>query len=198
MSILTKITKKNLLLNKKRAIGTIIGITLSVALICAVSGMLTSFRETLIKNSINATGYYHIALNGTNKDMIKKLNLNKDIKDIYYTYELGISKIVNDDGGTSHLTIYSLNKQNFDNLSYKIVDGTFPKNSNEILITENLSRETNLHPGDNITLDIITNQNENTTKEYKITGTAYRRKNSTGNLIITTNTTSDNIWAYIS
>lgn len=198
MSILTKITKKNLLLNKKRAIGTIIGITLSVALICAVSGMLTSFRETLIKNSINATGYYHIALNGTNKDMIKKLNLNKDIKDIYYTYELGISKIVNDDGGTSHLTIYSLNKQNFDNLSYKIVDGTFPKNSNEILITENLSRETNLHPGDNITLDIITNQNENITKEYKITGTTYRRKNSTGNLIITGNTTSDNIWAYIS
>ena len=39
MNILTKLTKRNLILNKKRAIGTIIGIILSVALICAVSGM---------------------------------------------------------------------------------------------------------------------------------------------------------------
>ncbi len=45
MNILTKLTKKNLILNKKRAIGTIVGIILSTALICAVSGMFTSFKK---------------------------------------------------------------------------------------------------------------------------------------------------------
>ena len=40
MNILNKLTIKNLKLNKKRSLGTIIGIILSVALICAVSNMV--------------------------------------------------------------------------------------------------------------------------------------------------------------
>ena len=39
MKVLNRLSLKNLLLNKKRSIGTLIGITLSVSLICAVSGM---------------------------------------------------------------------------------------------------------------------------------------------------------------
>ena len=53
MEILTKLTKRNLKLNRKRTIGTIIGIVLSVALICALSGLFNSFQETLIQNAIN-------------------------------------------------------------------------------------------------------------------------------------------------
>ena len=46
MNILNKLTIKNLKLNKKRTIVTIIGIILSVALICAVASMVSSFRES--------------------------------------------------------------------------------------------------------------------------------------------------------
>ena len=49
MNILNKLTIKNLKLNKKRTIVTIIGIILSVALICAVASMVSSFRESLIR-----------------------------------------------------------------------------------------------------------------------------------------------------
>ena len=48
MNILKKLTLKNLLLNKKRNIVTIIGITLSVALITAVTSMDVSIKESLI------------------------------------------------------------------------------------------------------------------------------------------------------
>ena len=48
MSLLNKLTIKNLLLNKKRTIVTIIGIILSVALITAVSSMYASGIQTLI------------------------------------------------------------------------------------------------------------------------------------------------------
>ncbi len=52
MNILNNLTTKNLKLNKKRTIVTIIGIMLSVALICAVAGMVTSFQATLINIAI--------------------------------------------------------------------------------------------------------------------------------------------------
>ena len=48
MKLLNKLTYKNLILNKKRSIVTIIGIILSVALITAVSSMVSSFRESMI------------------------------------------------------------------------------------------------------------------------------------------------------
>ena len=44
MNLLNKLTIKNLKLNKKRTIVTIIGIMLSVALITAVSGMFFSVK----------------------------------------------------------------------------------------------------------------------------------------------------------
>ena len=49
MNILNKLTIKNLKLNKKRTIVTIIGIMLSTALICAVAGMVSSFMATLVE-----------------------------------------------------------------------------------------------------------------------------------------------------
>ena len=57
MKILNKVSLKNLKLNKKRTISTVIGIILSVALICAACTLATSFQATLIQNAINETGY---------------------------------------------------------------------------------------------------------------------------------------------
>ena len=62
MNILNKISIRNLKLNKKRTISTIIGIILSTALICAVATMATSFQHTLVQNDINKSGYYHLKL----------------------------------------------------------------------------------------------------------------------------------------
>ena len=49
MNLLNKLTIKNLKLNRKRTIVTIIGIMLSVALITAVSSMFFSVEESFIK-----------------------------------------------------------------------------------------------------------------------------------------------------
>ena len=48
MKLLDELTYKNLLLNKKRSIVTIIGIILSVALLTAVSTMVASFKFSFI------------------------------------------------------------------------------------------------------------------------------------------------------
>ena len=59
MKILNKLTLKNLKLNKKRTIVTIIGIILATALICAVAGMVSSMQATLIENAKENNGNRH-------------------------------------------------------------------------------------------------------------------------------------------
>ena len=219
MNILTKLTKRNLKLNKKRTIGTIIGIVLSVALICAVSGMFTSIQETLIKNAINERGYFHIAFETINQEELNKYKLNNDIEDINAVYELGESHYINSNKDEPYITVYSTEKQDFDNLSYTLVDGKFPTNSNEIVISKKMSIYSKLKVGDYIELNIgqrktkdgyslnkyNTYQGEEneyidnpTYKKYKIVGIAYRERNSNGVYGITTGVINDEVHAYIS
>ena len=144
MNILIKLTKRNLKLNKKRTIGTIIGIILSVALICALSGLFNSFQETLVQNAINERGNYHIALETINREQLSKYELNKDIKSISALYELGESHYINSNEDNPYITVYSINKEDFDNLSYTVIEGSFPKNSNEIVISKKMSLKSKL------------------------------------------------------
>ena len=82
MNILSKLSIRNLKLNKKRTISTIIGIILSVALICAVASMGTSFQATLVENAINETGYYHLKISDVTDENIESLKNNRDIKEV--------------------------------------------------------------------------------------------------------------------
>ena len=93
MNILNKLSIKNLKLNKKRTISTIIGIVLSVALICAVATMATSFRETLLQGAISKRGYYHIKLSDITENDIKDIKNNRDIKDIKQIQEVGYAEL---------------------------------------------------------------------------------------------------------
>ena len=125
MEILTKLTKRNLKLNRKRTIGTIIGIVLSVALICALSGLFNSFQETLIQNAINERGDFHIALETINREQLSKYELNKDIKSISSLYELGDSKYVNSTEENPYITIYSVNEEDFEKITKEVIVDIF-------------------------------------------------------------------------
>lgn len=59
MTLLNKLTIKNLKLNRKRTIVTIIGIMLSVALITAVASMYASGIKSLIKYETIIKGDFH-------------------------------------------------------------------------------------------------------------------------------------------
>ena len=216
MSILTKLTKRNLILNKKRAIGTIIGIILSVSLICAVSGMFTSFRETLIQNAINERGYYHIAFETIDKKELSKYGVNKDIEKISVLCELGQSEHKSLNKEAHYLTVYSANESDFNQLSFALVEGSFPSNSNEIVISQKMAIQSKLKVGDTLALNIGTRTTydgielstnnpyqENNEylkdtqyKEFKIVGITYRERNNNSVYAITTDLTNDRIHAY--
>ena len=228
MNILNKLTIKNLKLNKKRSLGTIIGIILSVALICAVSNMVSSFRETLIQNAINESGYWHIRLYNVSNDKLKRLKLNKDIDNIYTISEDGYAKLDTiKNEYKPYLKFYGMNKEAFNNLEFKLIKGRFPKNDNEIIISEHLNKngkanlkiddEITVNVGDRVTLEddyvlndsnpfdkgneIIKNPNA---KKYRVVGiikrpdVSFEPMSAPAYTTITTSTNEDNFSVFIS
>lgn len=228
MDILNKLTIKNLKLNKKRSLGTIIGIILSVALICAVSNLVSSFRETLIQNAINESGYWHIRLYNVSNDKLKRLKLNKDIDNIYTISEDGYAKLDTiKNEYKPYLKFYGMNKEAFNNLEFKLIKGRFPKDDNEIIISEHLNKngkadlkiddEITVNVGDRVTLEddyalndsnpfdkgneIIKNPN---TKKYRVVGiikrpdVSFEPTSAPAYTTITTSTNEDNFSVFIS
>lgn len=157
MQVLTKITIKNLKLNKKRTIGTLVGIILSVALICAVAGMATSLRQSLIQTASSNTGYWHLKLSNINKEDIEKLKNNRDIKDLNIINDVGYAKLAKSaNENRPYIHLYSLDEKSFNNMELELVEGTYPQNSNEIAICKSIIDDTqvDLKIGDTITFNI--------------------------------------------
>ena len=157
MSIFTKLTIRNLKLNKKRTIGTIIGIMLATSLICTVAGIATTLQKSMIATTVEETGYYHIKLSNITEEDIEKFKNNRDVEAVNVVTDVGYSLF---DGSTNsqrpYIHLYSLDKSSFDNMSLKLIDGRYPENSNEIAINEDLlsnsSKEYKI--GDTITLNL--------------------------------------------
>lgn len=156
MNVLNKLTKKNLILNKKRTIVTIIGIILSTALIVCVSGMVTSFRKTLANDSINDSGYYHAKVLSMQKEDVNALSNNRNIKDYYLEKEIGYAKIDSKNENKPYMFITAFDKKALENLPVKLIKGRIPENKNEIIISDYLLENggANYKLGDDITLDI--------------------------------------------
>lgn len=157
MQVLIKITIKNLKLNKKRTIGTLVGIILSVALICAVAGMATSLRQSLIQTASSNTGYWHLKLSNINKEDIEKLKNNRDIKDLNIINDVGYAKLAKSaNENRPYIHLYSLDEKSFNNMELELVEGTYPQNSNEIAICKSIidDAQVDLKIGDTITFNI--------------------------------------------
>lgn len=157
MKIFTKLTIRNLKLNKKRTIGTIIGIILSVSLICAVAGMATSFQKSMVATTITDTGYYHLKLSNVTNEDVEKFKNNRDVKDVNVLNDVGYSLL---EGGTNsirpYIHLYSMNENSFNNMCLELIEGRYPENSSEIAINEDILNNSNIEYkiGDKITLNL--------------------------------------------
>ena len=194
MDLLNKLTIKNLKLNKKRTIVTIIGIMLSVALITAVATMYSSAIKSLINFETYHKGNYHIAFYDVNEKEIYKIEKNKGVEELYLTSNIGYAKLDNSKNEYKpYAYIKAFTNDALENLSIKLIKGRLPKNEKEILIPNHLKTNgrIDLKIGDEITLDVGKRINEEqaelnqynpfikeikeeivetTTKTYKIVG----------------------------
>ena len=157
MTILSKLSLKSLKLNKKRSISTIIGIILSVALICAVGTLVSSFQRTLIEETINQSGYYHLQINNVTDEDIETIKNNRDVKDYFSIYENGYAVMENSQNEYKpYYKVESMSEDVFNRLKFNLIEGRFPKNSSEIIISRHIIDNANvdLKLGDKITIDV--------------------------------------------
>ena len=155
MNILNKLTIKNLKLNKKRTIVTIIGIILSVALICAVASMVSSFRESLIRFEINRDGNFHYEFSNVDSKTLKKIKNNRNFEKIYISKNVGYLKLDNSKNEDKpYAYLIAMNKITMSNVSLNLIEGRFPSNDKEIVIPRHLKTNGRIDykVGDTITL----------------------------------------------
>ena len=185
MSILNKLTIKNLKLNKKRTIVTIIGIILSVALICAVASMVSSFRESLIRFEINKDGNFHYEFSNIDNDTLREIKNNRNFDKVYISKNIGYLKLNNSKNEDKpYAYLIAMDDIAMSNLSLNLIEGRFPTNDNEIVIPRHLKTNgrVDYKVGETITLDYgdrvsdeyILNQNNPFNKydeTFKIKGT---------------------------
>lgn len=157
MSILKRFTIKNLLLNKKRSIVTIIGIILSTALICATAGLVTSFQKTLINAEIDGEGSYHILLKDVPSKELDSILKNRYIGDSYKYSLMGYANLKGSKNQYKpYLKVLEFEDKALLNGGINLVKGRFPKSSNEVVISEHVlyNGRANYKLGDKITLAI--------------------------------------------
>lgn len=157
MKILNKVSLKNLKLNRKRTVSTVIGIILSTALICAACTLATSFQATLLQNAINETGYYHLSLENLIQNDIQTLQNNRDVKEIFSVLQEGYGILKN---GTNkdkpYLKLCSMNEDTFQKLNFKLEEGRFAQTNEEIVISRHIETngEVKYNIGDTITIEV--------------------------------------------
>lgn len=157
MELLNRLTIKNLKLNKKRTAVTIIEIILSTALITGVATLVSSFRSSLIEMEKKNSGNYHYVFEDAQIDDLKYIENNRNIERTFLTQEIGYSKLEGSKNEYKpYVYITAFQKSSFDNLNFKIKEGRFPENENEIVISDYIKTNAKVDwkIGDELTLDI--------------------------------------------
>ena len=156
MNILNKLTYKNLLLNKKRSVVTIVGIILSVALISAVASMVMSFKESLINYEKKTEGDYHYGFYGVSNDEVQTFKQNRKIESSYAIKELGYANVDSKNDYKPYLFVIEMDDVAFNKMGITLTEGRLPKKDGEIVIPRHLKTNgrVDYKVGDKITLDM--------------------------------------------
>ena len=139
MNLIRKFVHKNLMLNKKRTIVTIIGITLAVAILRALSTMDFSFHKSLIELEKNKTGNFHVAIKEVDKNNLSDLCNNRAIESYFTIGEVGYATIEESKNEYKpYARIVETDEAGYEGASFKLIEGRFPENDTEIVIPRHL------------------------------------------------------------
>ena len=139
MNLLKKLTIKNLKLNKKRTIVTIIGIMLSVALVTAVATMYASGLKSLVIYEKYIKGDFHVEFMDVPSDDVKNIKNNNGVEEVYLTTEIGYAPLKDSkNSGKPYAYVMGFNKGALENLSIRLKSGRLPQTEDEIIIPTHL------------------------------------------------------------
>lgn len=169
MDILNKLTIKNLKLNKKRTIVTIIGIILATALITGVITLLSSFQASTIAYTKKHFGDYHLKVANVPVSDLDRIQNLDNIDSSFVTQNNGFS-VYTDEQHVFPVQVLNFSDEALQKIGIELVDGWLPENENEVVISSQLveNENLNLSIGSRISLPIP--GEKNATKDYSLVG----------------------------
>ena len=178
MNLYTSLTIRYLKENKRRTLVTIIGIILSTALICGIGNICMSLLDYEMRSAISSNSDFYASFYDLNKKDALIVSKSAEVSKYGYKQEVGSALI--DKEKASLLEVNSFDKNAFDSYMLTVEQGEFPKNENEIILSQKAIKNLNKKIGDTIELEVgdteydetntfskITNSNK---KSYKIVG----------------------------
>ena len=142
MNVFNKVTLQTLKKNKSRTLVTIIGIILSVAMICAVTTLVTSVQNFLLECAIHENGDWHGSFRNVTWQDYKKVTESDELSDSTFGQHLGYAKVDSQIEHRPYLRVIGGEKDSFFNtFPVRLTSGRLPKNSNEIILPSNLASE---------------------------------------------------------
>lgn len=184
MNILRKLTIKQLMMNKRRSLVTIIAIILTSTLLFSIGIAASTARQIGINDALAVTGDYHVIFYNIPYSQYNILKNDKAINSIM-PIQLEESIYIEEVNADyySDLTIRILKNGNSLNNYLKLSDGKFPNDSNEIIVPMSILKDLDYKIGDYL-------------NNYKIVGT-YNESNLSSRNYNNFYTSSNYVNAYV-
>lgn len=165
MNLMKKLTLKNLKLNRKRTIVTIVGIILATALLSALVTLVSSFQYSMIEYQKQKDGDFHVKFSGVKMSELSEFKNNRNIESTFETMGMGFAKLngcKNEDKPYAY--VMATDEAGFEKGCFNLIEGRMAKNEDEIVIPRHLKTNgrIDIKVGDEITLDIGKRYDSNT------------------------------------
>lgn len=165
MNLMKTLTLKNLKLNRKRTIVTIVGIILATALLSALVTLVSSFQYSMIEYQKQKDGDFHVKFSGVKMSELSEFKNNRNIESTFETMGMGFAKLdgcKNEDKPYAY--VMATDEAGFKKGCFNLIEGRMAKNEDEIVIPRHLrtNGRIDIKVGDEITLDIGKRYDSNT------------------------------------
>lgn len=159
------LTLKNLKLNRKRTIVTIVGIILATALLSALVTLVSSFQYSMIEYQKQKGGDFHVKFSNVKMSELSEFKNNRNIESTFETMGMGFAKLdgcKNEDKPYAY--VMATDEAGFERGCFKLIEGRMAKNEDEIVIPRHLKTNgrIDIKVGDEITLDVGKRYDSNT------------------------------------
>ncbi len=157
MNLMKTLTLKNLKLNRKRTIVTIVGIILATALLSALVTLVSSFQYSMIEYQKQKDGDFHVKFSNVKMSELSEFKNNRNIESTFETMGMGFAKLdgcKNEDKPYAY--VMATDEAGFERGCFHLIEGRMAKNEDEIVIPRHLKTNgrIDIKVGDEITLDV--------------------------------------------
>ncbi|WP_438431620.1 ABC transporter permease [Gorillibacterium sp. sgz500922] len=157
MNVLNRLTVRQLKLNRRRTLITLLGVIISVAMITAVASLGTSFVDFLQRGTKAESGNWHVLYKAVSPEQAKGIQADKHTDIASFSQDIGYAKLAGSQNvDRPYLFLRGYDRNGYENFPIKLKEGRLPATPEELVISEAIepSSGVKFSIGDKLTLEV--------------------------------------------